>query len=51
MDTIIANSGLYVVGVDTHARTHTYAVLAASGVHIGTETFPNTSAGRSRAIA
>ena len=36
--------------MDCHARTHTYAVLAATGEHRGTETFPNTPAGRSRAI-
>ncbi|WP_433861791.1 IS110 family transposase [Streptomyces sp. L7] len=50
MDTIVAQSRPYVIGVDTHARTHTYALLAASGSHVGTETFPNTPAGRSRAI-
>ena len=41
----------FVVGVDTHARTHTYAVLAGNGAHLGTEAFPNTHAGRARAIA
>ena len=41
----------FVIGVDTHARTHTYAVLAANGAHLGTEAFPNTHAGRTRAIA
>ncbi len=41
----------FVIGVDTHARTHTYAVLAANGAHLGTEAFPNTHTGRTRAIA
>ncbi|MCX4419252.1 IS110 family transposase [Streptomyces mirabilis] len=51
MNTIVAHTRSFVVGVDTHARTHTYAVLAANGEHLGTETFPNTHAGRARAIA
>ena len=50
MDTIVAHTHPFVIGVDTHARTHTYAVLTAAGQHLGTETFPNTAAGRSRAI-
>lgn len=41
----------FVFGVDTHARTHTYAVLTANGAHLGTEALPNTHAGRNRAIA
>ncbi|MCU1572248.1 MAG: family transposase [Micrococcaceae bacterium] len=49
--TTVAQSRLFVIGVDTHARTHTYAVLAATGEHLDTETFPNTHAGRARAIA
>ncbi len=40
-----------VIGVDTHARNHAYAVTAANGEQLGTETFPNTSPGRRRAIA
>jgi len=51
VDTIVAHTHPFVIGVDTHARTHTYAVLTAAGQHLGTETFPNTAAGRSRAIA
>ncbi len=50
MSTIVAQTHPFVIGVDTHARTHTYAVLSAAGQHLGTETFPNTAAGRSRAI-
>ncbi|TQO20644.1 transposase [Rhodoglobus vestalii] len=51
MSTIVSQTHSFVIGVDTHARTHTYAVLTAAGQHLGTETFPNTAAGRSRAIA
>lgn len=40
----------FIIGVDTHARTHTYAVTAANGEPLGIETFPNTSPGRKRAI-
>ncbi|MCX4429002.1 IS110 family transposase [Streptomyces mirabilis] len=50
MNTIVAHTRSFVIGVDTHARTHTYAVLAANGEHLYTETFPNTHAGRARAI-
>lgn len=50
MNTIVAHTHSFVIGVDTHARTHTYAVLAANGEHLDTETFPNTHAGRARAI-
>ena len=50
MNTIVGHTRSFVIGVDTHARTHTYAVLAANGEHLDTETFPNTHAGRARAI-
>jgi hypothetical protein len=49
--TTVACSHPFVIGVDTHARTHTYAVIAARGEHLGTQAFPNTHAGRNRAIA
>ncbi|MGP4013722.1 IS110 family transposase [Streptomyces sp. 4N124] len=51
MNTIVAHAHSFVIGVDTHAKTHTYAVLAANGEHLDTETFPNTHAGRARAIS
>jgi len=51
VSTIVAHTHPFVIGVDTHARTHTYAVLTAAGEHLGTETVPNTAAGRSRAIS
>lgn len=50
--TIVAHSHPFVIGVDTHARTHTYTVVvAATGQRLRTQTFPNTPAGRSRATA
>jgi hypothetical protein len=49
---IVAHTRPYVVGVDTHARTHTFAVLVAgTGELIATEQFPATSAGMDRAVA
>ena len=42
----------HVVGVDTHARTHTYAVLeAGTGRRLDWATFPTTANGLSRALA
>lgn len=50
--TIVAHAHPYVVGVHTHARTHTFAILdAATGGLIATEQFPATTAGMDRAIA
>lgn len=50
--TIVAHSHPFVIGVDTHARTHTLAVLvAATGEPVGTEQFPATDAGMDRAVA
>lgn len=50
--TIVADQYEHVVGVDTHARTHTYAVLdAGTGRRIDSATFPTTAAGMSRAMA
>lgn len=50
--TIVAHTHPYVVGVDTHARTHTFAILAApTGELIATGQFPATTAGMDRAIA
>lgn len=49
--TIVAHAHPYVVGVDTHARTHTFAVLAAAtGEVLATEQFPSTEAGTARAV-
>ncbi|WBP95012.1 IS110 family transposase [Mycolicibacterium neoaurum] len=50
--TIVAHSHPFVIGVDTHARTHTLAVLvAATGELVATEQFPATGAGIDRAVA
>lgn len=50
--TIVAHSHPYVVGVDTHARTHTLAILvAATAELVDTEEFPATGRGMDRAVA
>lgn len=50
--TIVAEKYTHIIGVDTHSRTHTYAVLAsATGQVIDTSTFPTSQAGISRAIS
>lgn len=50
--TIVAHTRPYVVGVDTHARTHSFAILvAATGELLATEQFPATTSGLTRAIA
>ncbi|EMQ99982.1 IS110 family transposase [Paeniglutamicibacter gangotriensis] len=41
----------FVVGVDTHAKNHVYAIInAATGEHLDTRDFPTTVAGINRAI-
>lgn len=48
----IAEQFDYVVGVDTHARTHTYTLVSTTtGVIAGTDTFPTSATGMRRAIA
>ncbi len=48
---IVAQSHPFVVGVDTHAGNHVYALLAAStGALLETRAFPATAAGIDRAI-
>jgi transposase len=50
--TIVAHAHPFVIGVDTHARTHTLAVLvAATGELVATEQFPTTDAGLDRAVS
>ena len=50
--TALADRYDQVIGVDTHARTHTYAVLATStGRTLDSATFPTTANGMSRALA
>ena len=48
---IVTHAHLFVVGVDTHARNHVYAILAAAtGALLDTHAFPTTVSGISRAI-
>lgn len=50
--TIVAYSHPFVVGVDTHARNHVFATIAAaSGQLLETRNFPTTASGINRAIA
>lgn len=49
--TIVAHSHPFVVGVDTHAKNHVYAITTATGELLQTRDFPTTSAGINRAIA
>ncbi len=47
---IVAEQFEHVVGIDTHARTHTYCLITcASGAVVDTATFPTTKAGNARA--
>lgn len=47
---IVADRYRYVAGVDTHARTHTLAIVEArTGRELDTRTFPSTAAGHARA--
>jgi len=49
---IVASSYSFVVGVDTHAKTHTYAILdTRTGEILGCEQFPTTTGGITRALA
>src|SRR5690625_7282287 len=49
--TIVAHAHPFVIGVDTHARNHVLAILAATGEIIDTGQFPTTAAGLARTIA
>lgn len=49
---IVAHTHPFVIGVDTHARSHTLAILTAvTGALVDSAQFPATSAGIKRAIA
>ena len=49
---IVADHFRFIVGVDTHAATHTYAILASpSGKLLTQETFPTSTAGLARGAA
>lgn len=50
MRPMVADHYRFVTGVDTHARTHTLAIIeAGSGQQVDTATFPATPAGNARA--
>lgn len=46
---IVADTYRYVVGVDTHAATHSYAIVVASGALLDQASFPTSPAGLRRA--
>jgi len=49
---IVAEHFGFVVGIDTHAKTHTLAIInTATGEESANETFPATAAGGSRALS
>jgi len=49
--TIVAHTHPFVIGVDTHARTHALSILAApTGQAVDDRQFPTTAAGIARAI-
>lgn len=49
---VVAQEYDYVVGVDTHSKTHTLAIISTDlGAEIATETFPTTGPGMNRALA
>lgn len=49
--TVVADQYTHVVGVDTHARTHTYVIVqTATRRQVAEETFPTSPAGIRRAI-
>jgi hypothetical protein len=48
---IVAETVEHVIGIDSHARTHTYCLVhARTGAAVDTATFPTTKAGNARAI-
>jgi transposase len=50
--TIVSHAYSFVIGVDTHARNHTLAILAApTGEHLASDQFPATDTGMRRAVA
>lgn len=49
---IVAEHFGFVVGIDTHAKTHTFAIIeTGSGGEVANETFPATAAAGSRALS
>ncbi len=49
--TVVAQTNDYVVGIDTHSKTHTLAIISTlTGGETANETFPSTAAGMARAV-
>jgi transposase len=49
---IVADEYAHIIGVDTHARTHTYVIVDThTGGIVDTATFPTSPAGVARALA
>lgn len=49
---VVTHSHAFVVGVETHARNHDYAIISgATGELVDTREFPTTSAGINRDLA
>lgn len=46
----VAKTYSYLVGVDTHARKHVYAIISNTGEHLETRDFPATGTGTKRAL-
>lgn len=47
--TIVSHAHQFVVGVDTHAKNHVYAIIdATTGEHLDTRDFPTSIAGIKR---
>lgn len=46
----VAKTYFNIIGVDTHAKKHVYAILSNTGEHVETRDFPATAAGIKRAI-
>ena len=48
---LVAEQFEHIVGIDTHARTHTYCVIhSRTGAVIDTAAFPTSAAGHKRAL-
>lgn len=50
-DVLVADRYRLVVGVDTHARQHSYAILTAAGRVVSERSFPTSPQGMARAVA
>ena len=45
---IVADVYDFVIGVDTHARAHQYAIITTAGRVVAERSFPNTTTGISK---